>query len=778
MTCFEEVPDFPLPPKHDSDEVVVEPAEENAQIDEIESFLKEIAVNEATDEIVLQTENKFLRDGLVENIKRCDEKQTVVVKTSLIPPVYISGGDNCGGISDGAQEPHSLARRMPLVLSEEPKATSRSPLVLDNPEKKEALLPESIDVALTREKILSRAESIDVNIHLPKDAEARRDRIVEMQVQKYALANGQSLASPQIVVDKEQLAEQNPKEQVPVVEKELNIAVFGSYKIKQQIGSGSHGVLYEAVEEITGRKVVLKTEKEENCASLEERTKNTVGEARINSVVDHENIMPVEGVVKDAEGNVYLKMPFIKGAKKAEITVHRTQKEIARIGKAFADALSAAHKEGIIHRDVKPENTLIDPAGKPYLLDFGIAKVDEKTNPELANSLTGTRFISDKTAGSIRYMPPEVLEGWKKADAQSDIYSLGKMLYRMALQSEEAIPGSDAAKNLHDKGIGDGLVKCIAKAVADKGRYKTAEEFAHDLAMFIAGDTKEVKVSRELEDKNESEQKLEEKVNGEKSEKRKYASYMTRIYRGSGLSFKERLMKTAEYLTYLNNVLLAFGTALKITDVNRVELERGIYKSGTHIGDVVQELSLIDFVRQGYGLKNVSLNQRCNEKGIGSIDFCSVNRRIQGSVGFYGGEREIEIKIVPDTVTEEDYDLLRVIKYFAVQQHKYNNKLYSFGKEAIWGSPVQKLESKGFTLEYAIDLFDNNRFRAPEVKFEKGKPAYTIEGKCVGYADCLDCSYGPPAEILFKKGLVLSKYFRTTNHNLIDLGDKYLLKPW
>ena len=92
---------------------------------------------------------------------------------------------------------------------------------------------------------------------------------------------------------------------------------------------------------------------------------------------------------------------------------------VARIGVQVASALEYAHRQGVVHRDVKPSNLLLDLAGTAWVTDFGLAKAED------SHRLTGTGDV----LGTLRYMPPEAFEG--KADARSDVFSLGLTLYEL-----------------------------------------------------------------------------------------------------------------------------------------------------------------------------------------------------------------------------------------------------------------------------------------------------------------------------------------------------------
>jgi eukaryotic-like serine/threonine-protein kinase len=170
---------------------------------------------------------------------------------------------------------------------------------------------------------------------------------------------------------------------------------------------------------------------------------------------------------------------------------------IARIGIQVADALEYAHRQGIVHRDVKPSNLLLDAAGTAWVTDFGLAKADG------AENLTHTGDI----LGTLRYMPPEAFEG--KSDARSDIYALGLTLYEMAAL-RPAFDEADRNKLILQVTTADAtpvrqirpqipldLETIIHKAI-DRDptrRYQKAEELAADLQRFL--DDEPIKARRQ-----------------------------------------------------------------------------------------------------------------------------------------------------------------------------------------------------------------------------------------------------------------------------------------
>src|SRR5262249_18508297 len=158
-----------------------------------------------------------------------------------------------------------------------------------------------------------------------------------------------------------------------------------------------------------------------------------------------------------------------------------------RIGVQAAEALAFAHREGVIHRDVKPSNLLLDADARVWVADFGLAKTD-------AEGLTQTGDI----VGTVRYMAPERFRG--QADARSDVYALGLTLYerltlRPAFAAADRLTLIDQIARLeparpraHDPRIPRDLETIVMKAI-DKdpsGRYPSAEDLAADLRHFLA----------------------------------------------------------------------------------------------------------------------------------------------------------------------------------------------------------------------------------------------------------------------------------------------------
>ncbi|MCZ6689464.1 MAG: serine/threonine-protein kinase [Planctomycetota bacterium] len=196
--------------------------------------------------------------------------------------------------------------------------------------------------------------------------------------------------------------------------------VFRGYRFLEKIASGGMGAVYVVVQESLGRKLAAKV----LFQSLNKDPTNIARlrrEALAAAQLSHPNIISVHDVFED-QGRHFLVMEYVEG--ESLLSVLRREKKLGlahaiRILLQIASALDAAHKKGIIHRDIKPGNIMIDPKGIAKVGDFGIVKITSDN----AN-LTQTGFL----VGTPNYMSPEqALES--KADPRTDIYSLGATIY-------------------------------------------------------------------------------------------------------------------------------------------------------------------------------------------------------------------------------------------------------------------------------------------------------------------------------------------------------------
>ena len=194
----------------------------------------------------------------------------------------------------------------------------------------------------------------------------------------------------------------------------------GRYRLLRRIGVGGMGEVWEADDTVLGRRVALKVLVQE-LANDARATRRFVREARATAKLTHPNVTRVYDFGRDG-GVPYLVMELLEGDTLADRLTSGPlpPAEAARIGAAVADALDAAHSRGIIHRDVKPSNVLLTPAGEVKVMDFGIAAAADETHSTTGSGLYGT----------AAYISPERAAG-QVATPAADVYSLGAVLYEL-----------------------------------------------------------------------------------------------------------------------------------------------------------------------------------------------------------------------------------------------------------------------------------------------------------------------------------------------------------
>ena len=199
---------------------------------------------------------------------------------------------------------------------------------------------------------------------------------------------------------------------------------FGTrYRVDSQLGQGGMGRVYRAYDKELNRNVAIKVLRQEYTDEPEamERFKQ---ELLLASKISHKNILRIHDL-GDVDGVKFISMAFVEGCDLHQLL----QKEgrlpadrIAAIGEQLCRALEAARVEGVVHRDLKPQNILVDQAGQIYVSDFGLAKSFESN----ATGMTRTGAF----LGTPQYMSPEQIEG-KPANHKSDLYAVGLILYEM-----------------------------------------------------------------------------------------------------------------------------------------------------------------------------------------------------------------------------------------------------------------------------------------------------------------------------------------------------------
>ena len=283
---------------------------------------------------------------------------------------------------------------------------------------------------------------------------------------------------------------------------------LGDFELVREIGRGASGVVYVGEQRSLNRQVAIKilVPQLTAIARVQERFER---EARAASRLRHPAIVSVLGA-GELQGVLYIAMEYVEGkslhqhleglrqTRKRHLppnagTLDVSKPEIAaELTAQLADALQYCHGEGVLHRDIKPQNILIDKDGKPRIVDFGLAKdvrIERITEPGLVS-------------GTLQYMSPEQAQARSdELDARSDIYSLGVVLYEM-LTLRCPFEGNSDAELLRqvlnarpipphhiDERIPRSLSVICMRALrkSPEGRYEDAAEFIQDLRAFLAG---------------------------------------------------------------------------------------------------------------------------------------------------------------------------------------------------------------------------------------------------------------------------------------------------
>jgi eukaryotic-like serine/threonine-protein kinase len=263
-------------------------------------------------------------------------------------------------------------------------------------------------------------------------------------------------------------------------------ALGSSYTIEGEIGRGGMGVVYSARDERLKRKVAIKVLPPE-LGFREEIRIRFLREAETAARLSHPHIVPIHSVGESPDRLVYFVMAFVDGEPLSAKLKRRGRlppEEARRIMVETADALGAAHALGIIHRDVKPDNILLEGSrGRVVVTDFGIAKALSSTTGGATLTATGVAI------GTPHYMSPEQAAGDREIDGRSDLYSLGVVAYQMLVGElpfhAPTVPGilmkqiTERAPLLTDKrpdcpeDLAAAVMRCLEKDSED--RWPTAD---------------------------------------------------------------------------------------------------------------------------------------------------------------------------------------------------------------------------------------------------------------------------------------------------------------
>lgn len=261
--------------------------------------------------------------------------------------------------------------------------------------------------------------------------------------------------------------------------------IRGQYEISRQIGQGGMGMVYEGTDRALGRRVAIKKMREELRINPQERARFVI-EAKTVAALHHPSIVDIYAIAEDGQ-DVFLVFEYVDGKTVHDLVQLNGRlplKQAANVVRAAADALTYAHSKGVIHRDMKPSNMMINGAGTVKVMDFGIARMakDAMTRYSMTNTIVGTP----------PYMAPEQEQG--QVRRESDVYALAVCAYEMltgklpfigigAGMLMNKINMSYVAPSHAIAGLPEALDPVFTKAfqALPENRYRTPQEFADAL---------------------------------------------------------------------------------------------------------------------------------------------------------------------------------------------------------------------------------------------------------------------------------------------------------
>jgi tetratricopeptide (TPR) repeat protein len=280
--------------------------------------------------------------------------------------------------------------------------------------------------------------------------------------------------------------------------------MIGRYRIRRVIQSGGMGTVYEALQENPRRRVAIKVMKAGLASPSALRRFEY--ESQVLGKLNHPTIAEIyeAGTFDDGNGEApYFAMEYIDGAMPLDEWARSKRlstREKLRLFEAVCDAIHHGHQKGVVHRDLKPDNILVDSTGRPRVIDFGVARATD-SDIQVATMQTDVGQL----VGTLYYMSPEQCEANPDlVDTRSDVYALGVILFELLTGRRphqlENVPVYDAARMIRedapsrmstlDRTLGGDLETIVGKALEkDKDRrYQSALELKQDIARFLGSE--------------------------------------------------------------------------------------------------------------------------------------------------------------------------------------------------------------------------------------------------------------------------------------------------
>ncbi len=267
---------------------------------------------------------------------------------------------------------------------------------------------------------------------------------------------------------------------------------IGRFKLEQKLGAGGFGTVWQARDTDLDRVVAIKIPRKGQLSLID--VEQFYREARAAAQLRHPNIVPVHEVGRDGD-TVFIVSDLITGVSLSDWMSERKPnvRDTAQLAVVIAEALHHAHQQGIIHRDMKPSNVMVDEADQPHLMDFGLARRE-------VGEVTMT--VDGQILGTPTYMSPEQAGGQSHwADRRTDIYSFGVMLFKMltnelpfrgSIQRQiqqrltEDAPDPRTLNRFIPRDMSTICLKCLERD--PNRRYSTAQDLAEELRRFLRGE--------------------------------------------------------------------------------------------------------------------------------------------------------------------------------------------------------------------------------------------------------------------------------------------------